>query len=101
MSNTTISTLSSSIDSIQLKLSDCGPMKIDFEKIIDDRFQNVKTPRNVNQKLELLENNHLDYLNPICPHYNSYKVIKQEYSKRKMNIGDQKPVTIYLRKIFM
>jgi hypothetical protein len=50
MCNTIISTFSSSINFIQLKLSDFGSMKIDFEKILDERFQNVETSRNVNQK---------------------------------------------------
>jgi hypothetical protein len=77
MCNTLISTLSSSIGVIQLKLTDCSPMKIGFENIIEERFQNVKTPRNVNQKLKLLENNHMDYIHPICPHCNSKKITKR------------------------
>jgi hypothetical protein len=55
MTNGIISTLSSSIGVIQLKFSDFGSMNIDPEKIIDERFQNVETPRNIDQKLELLE----------------------------------------------
>jgi len=98
MTNTTISTLSSSIGVIQLKLSDFDQEKIGFEKIIVKRFQNVDPPRNVNQKLELLENNHMDYVHPICPHCNSYKVIKQEYSERKLNIDNQEPIPVYLRR---
>jgi transposase-like protein len=98
MTNTIISTLSSSIGFIQLKLTDYGPMKIGFEKTIEERLQTVETPRNVNQKLELLENNHMDYMNPICPHCNSYKVIKQEYSEKKLNIGEQEPLVLYLRR---
>jgi len=50
MCNTIISTLGSSINFIQLKLSNFGSMKIDFERILDERFQNVETSRNVNQK---------------------------------------------------
>ena len=101
MCNTLISTLSSSIGVIQLKLSDFDQAQIDFEKIIHERFQNVETPRNVNQKLELLENNHMDYLNPICPHFNSYKVIKHEYSERKLKIDNSDPMVLYFEKIFM
>src|SRR5665648_1238788 len=93
MSSTITSTLSSSIEFIQLKLTDYGQEKMDFEKIIRERFQNVDTTRNVNQKLELLEDNHMDYLNPICPHCKSYKIIKQEYSERKLDIGEQEPIT--------
>jgi len=57
-----------------------------------------KHPRNVNQKLELLENNHMDYIHPICPHCNSKKIIKQEYSERKLNISEQEPLVVYLRR---
>ena len=98
MTSEIISTLSSSIGVIQLKLSDFDQAQIDFEKIIHERFQNVETPRNVNQKLELLENNHMDYLNPICPHYNSYKVIKNEYSERKLKIDNSDPMVLYSRR---
>jgi transposase-like protein len=73
-------------------------VKIDIEKVIDDRFQNVETSRNVNQKLELLENNHMDYLNPVCPHCNSKKINKQEYREKHLNIGENKPVLVYLRR---
>src|ERR1039458_7032224 len=58
MTNTIVSTLSSSIGFIQLKLSDYDQKEIDFDKIINRRFKNVETPPNVYQKLELLENNH-------------------------------------------
>jgi len=98
MCNTLISTLSSSIGVIQLKLSDFDQAQIDFEKIIEERFQNVETPRNVNQKLKLLENNHMDYIHPICPHCNSKKIIKQEYSERKLNISEHEPLVVYLRR---
>jgi transposase-like protein len=98
MCNTLISTFSSSIGVIQLKLSDFDQAQIDFEKIIDERFQNLETPRNVNQKLELLENNHMDYINPICPHYNSKKINKQEYRERKLKIDNSDPMVLYLRR---
>jgi transposase-like protein len=98
MCNTLISTLSSSIGVIQLKLSDFDQAQIDFEKIIDERFQNVETPRKVNQKLELLENNHMDYIHPICPHCNSKKINKQEYREKQLIIGEKKPVLVYLRR---
>jgi hypothetical protein len=82
MTNTIVSTLSSSIGFIQLKLTDYDQKEIDFDKIINQRFQNVETPPNVHQKLELLEDNHMDYINPICPHCQSKKVNKQEFSKK-------------------
>jgi hypothetical protein len=53
MTNTTISTLSSSIDVIQLKLSDCSPMKIDFEKTIEERLQTVETPSKCKSKTRI------------------------------------------------
>jgi transposase-like protein len=98
MTNTIVSTLSSSIGFIQLKLSDFGQEKIDFEKIIDERFQNVETSRNVNKKLELHEDTHMDYLNPICPYCNSPNIIKQEYRDRNLIIENQKPIKVYLRR---
>jgi len=98
MTSTITSALSSSIGFIQLKLSDFDQDEIDFEKIVDERFQSMETPHNVNQKLELLEDNHMDYLNPICPYCNSYKVIKQEYSERKLIISNQNPIVVYLRR---
>jgi transposase-like protein len=98
MTNTIVSTLSSSIDFIQLKLTDYGQEKMDFEKIIEERFQNVDTPRNLNQKLELLEDNHMDYIHPICPYCNSKKINKQEYREKHLNIGETKPVLVYLRR---
>ena len=98
MTSTIVSTLSSSIGFIQLKLSDFGQEEIDFKKIIDERFQNVETPRNVNQKLELLEKEHMDYLNPVCPYCKSNKVIKQEYRDRNLIIENQEPIKVYLRR---
>jgi transposase-like protein/DNA-directed RNA polymerase subunit RPC12/RpoP len=98
MSSTITSALSSSIGFIQLKLSDFGQEEIDFEKILDERFQNVETPRNVNQKLELLKDTHMDYLNPVCPYCDSKKIIKQEYRDRNLILENQKPVKVYLRR---
>ena len=44
MTSTIISTLSSSIASMQLKLSDFGFQKPDFEKVLIERFQTPETP---------------------------------------------------------
>jgi hypothetical protein len=60
MTSTITSALSSYIGFIQLKLSDYGQEKIEFKNIIIERFQKVETTRNINQKLELLEDNHMD-----------------------------------------
>ena len=98
MTNTIVSTLSSSIGFIQLKLSDYDQKEIDFDKIINQRFKNVETPSNVYQKLELLENNHMDYINPNCPHCQSKKIIKQEYSKRNLILPNQNSIKVYLRR---
>jgi len=98
MTSTITSALSSSIEFIQLKLSDYDQKEIEFEKIIKERFQKVETNRNLNQKLELLENNHMDYINPVCPNCQSKKVNKQEYSKRKLIIPNQTPIKLYLRR---
>jgi transposase-like protein len=98
MFSTITSALSSSIEFIQLKLTDYGQEKIEFENIIEERFQKVETARNINQKLELLEDNHMDYINPICPHCQSKKVTKQEYRERNLILENQKPVKVYLRR---
>ena len=45
MTNTIVSTLSSSIGFIQLKLSDYDQKEIDFDKIINQRFKKVETPQ--------------------------------------------------------
>jgi len=78
MTNTIISTLSSVIDVIQLKLYDFGIEKIDFEKILNERFKRGETPQNVNRNHSLLADNHFQYLNPVCPHCNSNKVTTTE-----------------------
>ena len=98
MTNEITSALSSSIGFIQLKLSDYDQEKIDFKTIIKERFQKVDTSRNVNQELELLEDTHMDYLNPVCPYCNSHKVIKQEYRDKNLILENQKPVKVYLRR---
>ncbi len=98
MSSTITSALGSSIGFIQLKLSDYDQREIDFKKILNERFQSVETRQNVNQKLELLEDRHMDYLNPSCPYCGSKKIIKQEYSERKLIIPNQNSITVYLRR---
>lgn len=98
MTNTILSTLSSSIDFIQLKLSDFGSQKMEFQEIIKDRFQGVQTPQNINQKFELLQNNHIDYINPSCPHCNSHNIIKQEYRDRILILENQPNIKVYLRR---
>lgn len=98
MTSEITSALSSSIGFVQLKLSDYDQEKIDFKTIIKERFQKVNTSRNVNQELELLEDTHMDYLNPVCPYCNSHKVIKQEYRDKNLILENQKPVKVYLRR---
>jgi transposase-like protein len=96
MSSTITSALGSSIGFIQLKLSDYDQGEIDFEKILNERFQSAETPQNVNQKLELLEDHHMDHINPICSYCGSKKIIKQEYSERNLIIPNQNSITVYL-----
>lgn len=98
MRNQITSTLSNCIDSIQLKLSDFGFEKIEFQKILKTRFTNTKNPRNVNKNLELLDNNHFEYVNPTCPNCDSKKVIKQEFRERQVIIDDPQPLKLYLRR---
>jgi len=98
MTTEIISTLSSCIDSLQLKLSDYGLENPDFDKILTKRFQNTKTPRNVNKSLNLLADNHFEYVNPVCEFCGSHNVIKQEYRERNPILGEFGPTRIYLRR---
>jgi transposase-like protein len=98
MTSTIVSTLSSSISFIQLKLTDYDQKEFVFDKIINQRFKNVETAPNMHLKLELLEDNHMDYISPICPHCQSKKVNKQEYRKRNLIIENQEPIKVYLRR---
>jgi transposase-like protein len=98
MTSTIVSTLSSSISFIQLKLTDYDQKEFVFDKIINQRFKNVETAPNMHLKLELLEDNHMDYISPICPHCQSKKVNKQEYRKRNLIIENQEPIKAYLRR---
>ncbi len=88
MTHEIIPTLSSCIDSIQLKLSDFGLKKPNFENILTERFQNTETSRNVNQTLNLLADNHFEYVKPACPKCESKNVIKQEYQERNPILGE-------------
>ena len=67
MTNEIISALKCYIGSIQLNLFDFGVKKPSFENVLNQRFQTPKIPRNVNQTLNLLANNHFEYVNPVCP----------------------------------
>jgi len=98
MTNEIISTLSYSIASIQLKLSDFGMEKIEFEKILTERLQNPETPRNVNKTLNLLEDNHLEYVNQICHYCRSKNVIKHEYRERNPVMGEFGRVKVHVRR---
>ncbi len=98
MTKRIIPTLSSSIASIQLKLSDFGMEKIDFKRILSERLQNPETPRNVNQNLNLLEDNHFEYINPVCPKCSSKNVIKQEYRDRYPIMAEFRQQRIYQRR---
>lgn len=98
MTNATIHTLSCCIDSIQLKLSDFGSEKPNFENILTERFQNPETPRNMNQALNLLVDNHFEYAKPTCSNYGYKSVTKQEYQKMDSILGEFGSQKIYLRK---
>jgi len=93
-----VPTLSSCIGSIQLNLFDFGVEKPNFENVLKERFQNPETPRNVNQQLILLDDNHFEYMNPICPYCKSNKVIKQEYRNRTVIIDELDFLRVYLRR---
>jgi len=98
MTNKIISTLKCCIDSIQLKLSDFGLEKPDFEKILTSRFQTTDTPQNVNKSLNLLADNHFEYVSPCYPFCKSNNVIKHEYRKRNPIMGEFGSLKIYQRR---
>lgn len=98
MTSEITSALKCYIGSIQLNLFDFGLAKPEFEKILNQRFRTPEKPRNVNQTLNLLVENHFEYVNPVCPKCNSKKVIKQEYQERNPILGEFGPQKIYLRK---
>jgi len=98
MTNKIISTLKCCIDSIQLKLFDFGMEGPDFDKILTRRFQSTKTPRNVNKTLNLIADNHFEYVDLICEFCSSCKLIKQEFRERNPILGEFGPTMIYLRR---
>lgn len=95
MTNEITSALKGCIDSIQLKLSDYVMEKIDFERILKERLTTVETPRNVNQNLNLLEEKHFEYVNPVCPSCSSHKIIKDGFRARNPILAEFGPQKIY------
>ncbi|MBV1768552.1 MAG: hypothetical protein KUA29_09740, partial [Methanobacterium sp.] len=93
-----ITTLSSSIASIQLNLFDCGVEKPKFEEVLTKKFTQPKTPQNINSALNLLPGNKFEYVNPGCQKCNSNHVIKQEYQERNPILGEFGSQKIYLRR---
>lgn len=89
-----ITTIGSNISSIQLNLFDFVVEKPKFEEVLTRIFQRYRITRNVNKNLNLLSNNHFEYLNPICPNCNSNHVIKQEYHERNPILADSGPQKI-------
>jgi len=81
MTSEIIPTLKCSIDSIQLKLYNCGMEKIDFEKILNERVPSTETPRNVNKNLSLIEDNHFQYVHSVCPNCNSKKLQNKDITR--------------------
>jgi transposase-like protein len=86
------------LGSIQLKLSDFGVEKPQFENVLNERFQTPETPRNVNKTLNLLIDNHFEYINPRCPICQSNNVIKQEFRERHPILGEFGSQKVYLRR---
>ncbi|MEN4006584.1 MAG: hypothetical protein PQ975_00380 [Methanobacterium sp.] len=98
MFNSIIPTLKFCIDSIQLNLFDFGVEKPDFENVLTRRFQSIESPRNVNQALNLLADNHFEYISPACPKCESKHVIRQGYQERNPILGEFGSQKIYMQK---
>jgi transposase-like protein len=98
MTNNIIPTLSSCIDSIQLNLFDFGVGKPKFEQVLTNRFQSIDAPRNVNQALNLLADNHFEYVKSACPNCESRNVTKQGWQEINPILGEFGPQRIYMQK---
>lgn len=98
MANKIITTLSCCIGSMQLKLSILGLENPSFEKILTEKFQSPKLPRNVNESLNLLADNHFEYVKEICPNCGLKHVNKQEFRERNPILGEYGQQKSYLRR---
>jgi transposase-like protein len=98
MLNNIISTLSSCIASIQLNLFDFGVGKPKFEQVLTNRFQSIDAPRNVNQALNLLADNHFEYVKSACPNCESRNVTRQGWQERNPILGEFGSQKIYMQK---
>jgi len=70
----------------------------DFDKTIAKRFQSNKPPLNVNKTLNLIDDNHFEYVNLICEFCGSCNLIKQKFRERNPILGEFSPTMIYLRR---
>jgi transposase-like protein len=86
------------ICSLQLKVFDFGGEKIDFDEKLNNEFNPLIMEDDINNKIHMVNKNHFELLNPICPKCGEHKVIKEEYilaNKKFKNRGKEK---IYLRR---
>lgn len=95
-----LSTLESSIYSVQLKLSDYISKSATFKDGIISTVLPSPEKRKINDINELILHvgNHFEIRNPHCPACDSRKVIKQEYYPRKLKLAELGVQTFYVRR---
>lgn len=96
--NTKISnSLSNSLSSIQLNLFDCGLE--DAKERVVKRALNQSLTHNMNDKLSNLDDNHFEYVNPVCPHCIEENmrghIIKKGFRARKIRINGEEKINPY------
>ena len=93
-----ISTFESTIDSVQLKLTDYISSPPSFTDGIVTTFLPKKRNINTIPELILHVDNHFEIHNPHCPTCDSTKVIKQEYYQRNLKLAELGRQKIYVRR---
>lgn len=89
MYNEISDSLSSSMSSVQLNLFDCS-FDGAKERVVK-RALNQSLVNNMNDKLQNLDDNHFEYVNPVCPHCIEENkrghIIKKGFRERKIRIN--------------
>ena len=83
-----ISIFESTIDSVQLKLTDYISSPPSFIDGVISSFLPKKRNINTIPELIIYVDNHFEIHNPFCPICDSIKVIKQEYYQRNLKLAE-------------
>ena len=97
MNNQISDSLSSSLSSVQLNLFDFGLE--DAKERVVKRALNQSLTNNMNENLANLDDNHFEYVNPVCPHCIKENmrghVIKKGFRSRKIRINGEEKINPY------